>query len=313
MLSSISDNTYKQYNGCIRTWIHYCSNNGYDYENASVSTVINFWAHLFDSGAKYGTINNYRSALSLLLGKTLASEKIKRFMKGVFRLRPTAPKYNLTWDPSIVLNYLAQKWPNEDLDLKTLSKKTLTLLALATAHRVQTFSLIRLKNIHMSNSSEIIIKIPDLIKTSRPNSLQPVLRLPYFDEKPEICPARCIEAYINKTNSLRAVENDTLFISFRKPHSKLSSQRLSHWIKETLCKSGIDTSVFTAHSTRHSSTSAANQMGVSLDIIRKTAGWSQSSCIFAKFYNKEIVNDCNQFARVILSSTMNPVRENKDN
>lgn len=243
--------------------------------------------------------------MSLLLGKTLDDEKIKRFMKGVFRLRPTAPKYNLTWDPSIVLNFLAQKWPNEGLNLETLSKKTLTLLALATAHRVQTFSLIQMQNIDMSYASEIIIKIPDIIKTSRPNTSQPVLRLPFFNEKPEICPARCIQTYINKTNSLRSLENNTLFISYKKPHSKVSSQTLSHWIKDTLHNSGIDTKIFTAHSTRHSATSTANRLGVSLDVIRKTAGWSDSSCVFAKFYNKEIVVDCNQFAQAILSSTKN--------
>lgn len=305
MLSSLCDSTYRQYYSCLQKWISYCKDNGFDYENASVSTVINFLTNVFDSGAKYGTINNYKSALSLLLGKSLENEKLKRFMKGVFRLRPTAPKYNLTWDPSIVLNFLSQKWPNEDLNLETLSKKTLTLLALATAHRVQTFSLIKLSNIDMGSSSEIIIKIPDLIKTSRPNSSQPVLRLPFFNENPSICPARCIQTYINKTRSLRSKENDTLFISYRKPHSKLSSQRMSHWIKDTLSNSGIDTSVFTAHSTRHSSTSAANKMGVGLDVIRKTAGWSNSSCVFAKFYNKEIVNDHNQFARVVLSSSIN--------
>lgn len=304
MLSSLSENTYKQYNVCIKAWLKYCNKFGYDHEKASVPIVINFLTEVFDSGAKYGTLNSYKSALSLLLGKTLDDDRIKRFMKGVFRLRPTAPKYNLTWDPNVVLNYLAQKWPNEDLNLETLSKKTITLLALVSAHRVQTFSLIKLSNIIMHNTAEIIIKIPDLVKTSRPNSLQPALRLPYFNERPEICPARCIKLYINKTNSLRSSNNDYLFISYKKPHAKITAQRLSHWIKDTLNNSGLDTTIFTAHSTRHAATSTASRLGVSLDVIRKTAGWSESSGVFARFYNKQIVSDCNQFAEMILSSTV---------
>lgn len=303
MLSSLSENTYKQYNVCIKAWLNYCLKNGYDHEKTTVPIVINFLTEVFDSGAKYGTLNSYKSALSLLLGKTLDDDRIKRFMKGVFRLRPTAPKYNLTWDPNIVLNYLAQKWPNEDLNLETLSKKTITLLALVSAHRVQTFSLIKLSNIIVHNT-EIIIKIPDLIKTSRPKALQPLIKLPYFSQRPQICPARCIQTYINKTSTLRSVNNDYLFISYKKPHSKITAQRLSHWIKDTLSSSGIDTTIFTAHSTRHAATSTASRLGVSLDVIRKTAGWSESSCVFAKFYNKEIVSDCNQFAEMILSSTV---------
>lgn len=304
MLASLSDNTYKQYGPCIKAYINYCNDHSHDYIKISIPVIINFLTYIFDNGAKYGSINNYKSAISLLLGTTLDDNRIKRFMKGVYKLRPTLPKYNLTWNPGTVLNYLAKQWPNESLNLETISKKTLTLLALCCAHRVQTFSLIKSCNITITES-EIIIKIPDLIKTSRPTSLQPILRLPYFNERPEICPARCLETYLNKTQTLRNPENSFLFISHKKPHYKVTSQTLSSWIKIILHKSGVDTSVFTAHSTRHSATSTANKLGVSLDVIRKTAGWTDSSCVFAKYYNKEIIPDCNQFARSILSSVDN--------
>ena len=62
----------------------------------------------------------------------------------------------------------------------------------------------------------------------------------------------------------------------------------------------VDTSVFTAHSTRHASTSAAKRRGVDLDLIRKTAGWTKNSQTFARFYNREIVSDNRQFALSIL-------------
>lgn len=302
MMASLSDNTYKQYNGCIRAWIDYCQNHEYDYMKASVPVIIHFLTDIFDKGAKYGTLNSYKSALSLLLGTTLLDDdRIKRFMKGVFRLRPAKPKYNMTWDPNIVLNYLAEKWPNVDLDLETLSKKTLTLLALVTANRVQTLSLIKLSNISVQSSTEITIKIPDFIKTSKPNSYQPYLRLPFYNSRPEICPARCIQEYISKTQTLRK-NIDFLFISYRRPHLKVTSQTLSHWIKNTLQCSGVNTDIFTAHSTRHAATSTANKSGVNIDTIRKTAGWSDSSSVFAKFYNKEIVSEVNQFAESILDT-----------
>lgn len=298
MVNSLSDNTYKQYDTCIRTWLEFCRQNNYDYINTNIIVILNFLTQVFDNGAKYGTINSYKSALSLLFPNMLDDYRIKRFMKGVFRSRPSQPKYSMTWDTDIVLGYLSEQWPHGNLNLETLSKKTITLLALVTAHRVQTLTQINLSNININNSTSITIKIPDLIKTSRPNTFQPFLKLPYFRENPSICPATCLKDYINKTNSIREANNDYLFISYKRPFKKLSSQRLSHWIKETLQKSGIDINIFSAHSTRHAATSKANSAGVNIDVIRNTAGWSQTSSTFARFYNRHIVED--NFARSIL-------------
>ncbi|KYM99018.1 hypothetical protein ALC62_10253 [Cyphomyrmex costatus] len=48
--------------------------------------------------------------------------------------------------------------------------------------------------------------------------------------------------------------------------------------------------LFSAHSTRHASTSLAARKGLSLDLIKRAAGWSGDSQIFARFYNRTIVN-----------------------
>ncbi|KAJ8980421.1 hypothetical protein NQ317_018813 [Molorchus minor] len=62
-----------------------------------------------------------------------------------------------------------------------------------------------------------------------------------------------------------------------------------------LNRSGLDTSRFTAHSTRHASTSAAARKGVSYDTIRLAAGWTRRSSTFANFYDRPIIED-NDFA-----------------
>ena len=68
-----------------------------------------------------------------------------------------------------------------------------------------------------------------------------------------------------------------------------------------LKESGVDTSIFSAHSTRHASTSKVNNKGVSVDVIKKTAGWSEKSRVFAEFYNQTIVsNDEHVFAKAII-------------
>ena len=74
-------------------------------------------------------------------------------------------------------------------------------------------------------------------------------------------------------------------------------------MKETLKKSGIDTNVFTAHSTRHASTSAANRNGIDINTIRKTAGWTDNSLTFVKFYNLPLSSNEYDFANAIYNCT----------
>lgn len=67
--------------------------------------------------------------------------------------------------------------------------------------------------------------------------------------------------------------------------------------------SGIDTNVFTGHSTRHASTSKAFAKGVDMVTIKKAAGWSEDSKMFAKVYNQPIVEENCEFARAVLSTS----------
>lgn len=164
MIASLSDNSIKQYDVCLKKWYNFCSNNNLDLFDTTISHVIDFLMQVFDNGAKYSTLNTYRSALSLILDKKIGDDDtIKRFFKGIFRLRPSLPKYNITWDTNIVLNFLSTWYPNEDLSLEKISKKLLTLLALVTAHRIQTFSKILISNIEIFND-KVIIKSQILLK-----------------------------------------------------------------------------------------------------------------------------------------------------
>lgn len=287
MLASLADSSIKQYDVCLKKWFLFCQQNSVDMYKASVSSVIEFLTKIFHIGNQYGSLNSHRAALSLINPDTSKDDRIQRFWKGVYRLRPPLPKYNLTWDTSIVLDSLTTWYPNENISLEQLSKKCITLLALVTAHRVQTISKINITNIE-TQTTQIIIKIPDLMKTSRRSSKQAVLVLPFYPERPEICPAKTLGDYMKRTSTLRKCDN--LLISFKKPYKAVSTHTLSRWIKSSLQDSGIDVTIFTAHSTRHAATSRAYKQGVNLDLIRKTAGWSGTSDTFGKFYNRTIVN-----------------------
>ena len=233
--------------------------------------MLSFLTKKFGENVSYGTLNTHRSAISLISGNNLGEDpEVSRFFKGIFRQKPPKAKYNLTWDTNIVLDYLRNL--NLELDQKSpkITRKLCMLLALGTAQRAQTLSLIRLENIRFDTKG-VTIMIDEVTKTSSINNPNPILYLPFFVQDENICIARCLKYYINLTREIR---NDVkqLFLSINKPHKAITSQTISRWLKEVLSKSGIDTSIFSGHSTRHASTSKVKELGINLDVIRKTAG-----------------------------------------
>lgn len=298
-MSSLSQNTLRQYNGTYKLWWQFCSTNKSDPYKSTLTPILIFLTEQFNKGAAYGSLNSHRSALSLLIGSNIThDERVKRLLKGAYKLRPATPKYSFTWDPQIVLNFIAEWVPNKDLSIEKITKKLVVLLALCTAHRAQTLSLIKLDNVKIGPMG-VQIGISDVIKTSAAGREQPVLFLPYFHENKAICPATAIEDYINMTNNIRSMTTNNLILTYKRPHKPATSQSISRWIKQVLSASGVNVSTFSAHSTRHAATSTASASGVSLDIIRKTAGWTNKSQSFAKFYHRQILNN-DSFAKSVL-------------
>lgn len=298
-MNSLSKNTLKQYNTSFSKWWRFCVTNSIAIFNPSLNDVLMFLNTEFSAGAAYQTLNCHRSALKQLFYIEDKDNIIKRFLKGTFRMKPVFPKYNQTWDPKIVINYLSTFFPSNTLPLAKLTHKLITLMALVTSHRVQTFSLIKISNITKCNDSFRIF-VDAFLKTSSPNRPQPILEIPKFTEKPEICVASTLEEYLITTKALRGNIQE-LFITYKKPFRKASVQTLSRWIKTVLQESGVDTSIYSGHSTRHASTSAAFQRGVDIETIRKAAGWTPNSSSFARFYCRPVLTTSLYASQVILS------------
>lgn len=289
----------KQYEVTYKLWWKFCNNNNISLFKVSIEQVLNFLQFLVDKKYKYGTINSHKSALSFLqVCDFEADGRVKKFMKGVSNLNPSEPRYTSTWDPDIVLMYLKTLGPNENMSIKMLTLKLATLIALATGQRIQTISVIRITNIK-EQGEKLQIFITDKIKTSGLNRKQPCLQLPFLPDEPLLCAARTIKDYMKRTESLRIIGNDQLFLTHQKPFKPANKQTISRWIKETLQLAGVDTSTFKPHSVRHASTSSALKKGITLENILNTAGWSRPST-FTKFYLREVRNeDC--FAKTVLT------------
>ena len=287
IMSAWRKSTTTQYDGYIRKWTCYATERGVSPVSPALNDVIEFLTTLFHAGLGYSSLNTARSALSTYIcceGVSIGAHPfIKKFMKGVFQLRPALPRNTVTWDTDIVINFLRTLSPVRRLDFKKLTFKFVTLLALLSGQRCQTLHAIKLENIILTENM-VKIKIDTLLKQSRPGHHLDELRFKGYAPDRRICIVTVLKEYLQRTRTVR--NSDQLFISYASPHGAVSKDTISRWVKTTLFLSGIDTNLFKAHSTRAASTSKAKFKNVPLSSIMQTAGWSGTST-FARYYDKK--------------------------
>ena len=266
-------------------WHQFCLRRKVDCVQPNVRIVLDFLTTLYEDGLSYSVINTARCALSQIIiwqkyGTIGAHPLVIKFMKGVFNLRPPVPRYTETWDVGKLLNKFRDMTPTEMLSLKELTLKTVTLVAIVLAARAQTISLLNLNNMKRSNSLFVFMVGKADLKQSRPNYTPPLFKLEAYPDR-DICVYTMLTEYIARTSTLRG-EGMQLFISYSKPHAKVSAATIARWVKTMMAKADINVHTFKPHSLRAASTSKALGAGVSLPEILHTAGWS-SQHTFAKF------------------------------
>ena len=290
-MASWRTGTTKQYKVYLKRWEQFCQSQGINRFDASVENGIDFLATLFTSGLGYSAINTARSALSsvLILPNNItfgAHPLVARFLKGVFELKPSLPRYSSIWDVSIVLQHLRSLGPPTQLDLKSLTKKTTMLLCLLTGQRCQTIT--KLDTALMQElPGKIVFTLGDKLKTTRPGKHLAPIELLAYPRDESICVVSHLKQYIACTKSIRATHDTQLLISYAKPHKPVSNSTVGKWAKSVLKDSGIDTGTFSGNSARPASTSYGALTGLTLAEILKAGGWTNAQT-FAKHYHKPI-------------------------
>uniref|UniRef100_A0A1B0DIH8 Core-binding (CB) domain-containing protein n=1 Tax=Phlebotomus papatasi TaxID=29031 RepID=A0A1B0DIH8_PHLPP len=106
ILQSLSEASWKQYDTGWKKWWKVCIiTNTLDPFEINIQSVFWFLTEEFKEGASYGTLNSYRSSLSMITGSWLAhDESLKRFFKGIARARPNKPKYDSTMRMSDIVH-----------------------------------------------------------------------------------------------------------------------------------------------------------------------------------------------------------------
>lgn len=264
-MASWRTGTTKQYDVYLKRWEQFCQSKEVNRLDASVENGIDFLATLVNSGLGYSGINTARSALSsvLILPNSItfgAHPLVARFLKGIFELKPSLPRYSSIWGVSIVLQHLRSLGPPTQLNLKSLTKETTMLLWLLTGQRCQTLTKLDTALVQ-ELPGKIVFTIRDKLKTTRLGKHLVPIELLAYPRDESICVVSHLKQYIACTKSIRATHDTKLLIRYAKPHKPVSNSTVGKMAKSVLKDSGIDTGTFSGNSARPASTSYGAQTG----------------------------------------------------
>ncbi|XP_063436212.1 uncharacterized protein LOC134717647 [Mytilus trossulus] len=233
--------TQNQYKSYIEKWFIICLERKEDKFHTSVELVLEFLTNLFECGLSYSGLNSARSALSAF-GLTFDNVPVGkhplaiRFLKGVYHLRPSVHNDVNIWDVSIVLRLLRLLSPVADISVKDLTFKLVMLIALTNATRSQSIHLLKISNMQKQKDC-FRLKIFNLLTQSRPGYKNPEVILKRFPPDRRLCVCLVLKEYLKRTVDIRS-EEDSLILSYIKPHKKVICLTISRWIKSVMCRAG---------------------------------------------------------------------------
>ncbi|XP_025161668.1 uncharacterized protein LOC112590135 isoform X2 [Harpegnathos saltator] len=272
LLSSLSEATIKQYTRPLCFWWHFCRRSKIHLHSLTFSQALEFLAQEALNVSSYSSLSNMRSAISLISHNEIGNHSmVKRFCKNIAAPRS---RYDFIWDPAPVLIKLSTIYSYDSPFLSVITKKLVILLAIS----------------QISIDDKLILRFSDRIKASASGRSHSFFFFSRFEDHENLCVFRLVQYYLERTRFLRPAGCDTFFISPKKPLKAVTAQTIGHWIRQSLEDCGINNNIISAHSTRHSSTSRAAQKGVFLDLIKRAAGWTGQSRVFANVYNRSIIS-----------------------
>ena len=139
----------------------------------------------------------------------------------------------------------------------------------------------------------------NLAKQSRQGKPLVEFFFPSFSHDESLCPVQTLWQYELVTSPFRLGDQQELFLAIVKPHKLVSYCTIARWLKCVLKDAGIDVKMFTAHSVRGASSSAAAMAGVTTNDILKAADWSTDS-VFRRFYYRPVHSS--SFGDAVLSA-----------
>jgi hypothetical protein len=95
-----------------------------------------------------------------------------------------------------------------------------------------------------------------------------------------------LKDYLAISDQFRSgAKSKLLLLGLRPPRNAVGASIVARWIKMVLSDAGVDTAVYSSHSTRGASSSKTANLGVPIEAILLAGCWNSEST-FTRFYRR---------------------------
>ncbi|CAH2207838.1 jg13560, partial [Pararge aegeria aegeria] len=244
--NSWRQSTLCTYLPAIKRWLSWCKSVQINPKFPQPAEVAKFLINLFlHENLSYSTILVHKSAVLTFCGphaeqQSFSNFIVKHALKAISVAKPKAPRLTLIWDPNVVLEWLSSNPPKDTLF--EISRRTATILLLASGRRVHDLTLLKISSDFFCDSGDNIYLIPAFgSKTDTHSYRQSAWKLSKHNDK-NLCPVTLVRFLIEKNRSRRLeVEGlDNLFITVCNKTKAASRTVIGNWVRTVLKQSGIN-------------------------------------------------------------------------
>ncbi|CEP16677.1 hypothetical protein [Parasitella parasitica] len=167
-----------------------------------------------------------------------------------------------------------------------------------------TIGRLQVRDVHFNFTNNNLSGMTLILRQPKEGSCK-TTRLGIFKSQ-ELCPTYNLFLLLTKSDSLRIhlTTDHTVFLGRINDPTHVHSVRpttVANLVKLQMQAAGIDTTRYTAHSTRSASSTKANQTGFSSSAIKQHANWSEQSNTWEKHYRKSLHQDTTTSTTIINS------------
>ncbi len=127
LLAGHRASTYSTYESAWRNRVNWCYRRNENPLSVPIASTVEFIAGLYGEERSYSSLNVHRSMLSNtppIDGNPIGIHPlVKNLLNGCYNLNPPKPKYNCSWDPPVVIQFMATLGSNDHISLSFLTKK----------------------------------------------------------------------------------------------------------------------------------------------------------------------------------------------
>ncbi|MEL7079454.1 MAG: hypothetical protein AAGM46_26490 [Cyanobacteria bacterium J06582_2] len=269
-----------------------------------MNDVAEFFVHLRQvKKLSVPTIEGYRSAIASVQPGVGTDQTVSDLLKAFSQEAPVSDRKIISWNLDVVLVFLRgpQFEPIGQSSLRSLTMKTLFLVALATARRMSELQALSMKVGFRDDGAQLSYLLSFVAKNeTRAHPIPRVFQVKGLahlvaDSPGDFvnCPVRALREYCRRVKSLRA-GHVNLFCAVRNPARPMSKNGISFFLREVILKAHESCPVDSmplcrvkAYDVRSVATSFAFLRNVPLQDIIDSVAWKTQS-VFACNYLKDI-------------------------